>query len=192
MVLEDILVELIVGVILLIVGAAVGPRALQNLWRRIKARDQSPAEGGRFTILVADLANDSDRSQTRHVINALEDQFGGDTGIQVRGFTRRLDVDPWDDQASARAVAERRGQEWLHAQNADVLIWGAVVAADRSLRLRFVTRAEGGVAVGNYTLTERIQLPADFGQDLPLYFLPWRSLLRGQSSIGLATRFRRR
>ena len=53
----------------LIVAAIIGIwKARHRIRRRIKARDARPADGDRFTILVADLQDDdAQQSQTRHI-----------------------------------------------------------------------------------------------------------------------------
>jgi tetratricopeptide (TPR) repeat protein len=154
------------GVLIAVLTAAVGPNLWRNFRRRVSSRDQPPSEGALFTVLVADLSNDPEKSQTRHVIHALEDAFGPNASIEIRAFTRTLDVRPWGDQAAAVGESEARGREWLTSQNADLLVWGSVVMQDRTLRLRLLARDVSASKFANYPLTEIVTLPIDFGKDL--------------------------
>ena len=147
-----------------ILGWLGGKVDWRRVWRWKQARDLSPAEGTHFTILVADLAGDGDLNQTHHVAAAL----AGQLGIHVRRFGRVLDEPSHGDLADGLAAVERRGREWLAAQNADILIWGRVKKPDQVLLLRFLAASESVSSGGKpYPLTqETIELPANFNEDL--------------------------
>jgi hypothetical protein len=131
-----------------------------------------PAPGTHFTILVADLdGDDSGRGQTRHVIDALEDE----PGFRVKPAMRRLAIEDGPDRTEARLATERKGQTLLKEFNADVLVWGHVIPGGKGLRLRFLG-PEGEIAgatgdepparrPGHYAVDE-IGLPLDFNRDM--------------------------
>lgn len=121
-----------------------------------------PQPGDRFTILVADLEHDEKRTETRHILRALE-KF---EGIWPVGYGQRLIVDTLGDRHAAIQKAEEDARIWLRGNNADVLVWGEVVEHGRVRRLRFISRADGLKADRgqNYRLTEALELPAEFDE----------------------------
>ncbi len=132
-----------------------------------------PVATSPFAILVADLDGDVEHSQTHHIRQSLETQFGeairrGDIEILMRGETLKIPVD--GNLKTVLEAAASKGRAWLKEQNASVLIWGEAAARDKLLRLRFVS-AEGDGAAKSYTLSEQtLELPADFGGDLGTVF----------------------
>ena len=126
-----------------------------------------------FAILVADLEGDSDLSQTRHIRQSLETQFGaamgrGDIEILSRGEVLNIPHD--GNLKTGLEVATGKGRVWLKEQNASVLIWGEAAARDKLLRLRFLP-AEGDGSAKSYALIDQtLELPTDFGGDLGTAF----------------------
>ncbi len=123
---------------------------------------------GSFAILVADLDGDTERSQTRHILNSLRTQFGEDyakRGLQILPRGEAL-VAKAGDLQKVEEPLKTKGREWLVEQNASVLIWGEAAARDELLRLRFLSAEEDGTAKP-YALSEQtLELPQDFGADL--------------------------
>ena len=126
-----------------------------------------PAPGTHFTILVAQLDNDADNSQQKHIRQSLEAQFRG------AGADARMHIDIYPDTlrlktgeiGAALLDAEKKGRDWLWQRNADILIWGEVADANKLLRLRFTTADAATDSAKPYSLTEMLELPADFGAD---------------------------
>ena len=124
-----------------------------------------PAAGTHFTILVTDLAGDTDGSQTRHVVGTLEGA-ARQGGIQVSRTCRVLAIEERGDLASALVKTEETGRDWLAEQNADILIWGEVARADEVLRLRILPPAPIAAGATSYRLTETLELPESYEADL--------------------------
>jgi hypothetical protein len=128
-----------------------------------------PASGKRFAILVAKLDGDADGSQSRHVLNSLDAQFSAPEqkrAIEVLSWPQTLTLDAGDREAAIQG-AEKRGREWLKRERADVLVWGEVGSRDKLLRLRFLTpENSSGEKAENFSLSQELELPADFGADL--------------------------
>lgn len=80
----------------------------KRIARWMKARNLPPSTGESFTVLVADLDDDGDGSQTRHIRNALLRE----EGLEVRLIGRQLRIETLGDQTEARLEAERRGRDW--------------------------------------------------------------------------------
>ncbi len=126
-----------------------------------------PAPGTHFTILVAQLDNDADNSQQKHIRQSLEAQFRG------AGADARMHIDIYPDTlrlktgeiGAALLDAEKKGRDWLWQRNADILIWGEVADANKLLRLRFTTADAATDSAKPYSLTEIQELPANFGAD---------------------------
>ncbi len=139
----------------------LNPVARFNRWW--KNRGLRPAEGDRFTILVAHLDGDPTRARFRHILDALENH----SGINLIGYGRVLRVEDIGATADKVAAAERRGRDWLVEMNADVLIWGEVREPGPVLRLRFLSRAGGAATAIPYRLdSETLELPDNFAEDL--------------------------
>jgi hypothetical protein len=131
--------------------------------------ERMPTES--YNILVANLEDDEEGRQTRHVAHALETGFSAlnpKSAVQVQRAMRELSLG-WSQGVMELGAAEKEGQSWLERFNADVLIWGSVAEKGKPvLRLRFLSRDGGqsrpakGYQVGNETL----QLEPSFGSDL--------------------------
>lgn len=128
---------------------------------RVREQFREPAPGSRFAILISDLAYDPEGRQTGHIAAALR----GQPGIEVLRTCRVLQIDPYGLQSEAEAETLDQGREWLEERNADVLIWGEVVEANRTLRLWFL-RQEGKLPQPRPYGLERTELPIDFHQEL--------------------------
>ena len=124
------------------------------------------SSGQNLTVLVASLAADPDRSQTRHVMDTLEEAL--DVGrqpapLQARRYPATLEVNANGDLSEELRNAQAEGRRWLARANADLLIWGDVAAKDRTLRLRFLPRAGNQSATAKpYNLNDVLELPKDF------------------------------
>jgi tetratricopeptide (TPR) repeat protein len=135
-------------------------------WARTK-RKLRPSDGAQFTLLVAELAGDADRTQTNHILVELEKQFPprGEARLHVLLYPEVLKLGP-GERAAALQAAEERGRRWLKDKNADVLIWGEVGAKDKVLRLRFLTHAFDSGGQKPYEMNSALELPLNFGADL--------------------------
>ncbi|MGA9267408.1 MAG: hypothetical protein WBV79_13295, partial [Rhodomicrobium sp.] len=139
----------------------------RGLWIRFKAkRETRPADGKKFTLLVAELEGDEDKKQTGHVIAELEKQFPprGEASLHSIPYPDVLSIGR-GERGAALEAAEKKGRDWLTKKHGDVLIWGEVADKNKVLRLRFVTPRDGGAAKP-YSLNEKLELPVDFGSDL--------------------------
>ena len=136
-------------------------------WSKAKAKHETrPADGKKFTLLVAELEGDEDKKQTGHIIAELEKQFPprGEASLHIIPYPDVLPVGRGERSAALEA-AEKKGRAWLTKKHGDVLIWGEVADKNKVLRLRFVTARDGGEAKP-YSLNEKLELPVDFGSDL--------------------------
>jgi hypothetical protein len=121
-----------------------------------------------FTIVVAKLEGDKDGAQTRHVIESLRHEFApvaGGPQVHIAPFPEALTPGPGEVTA-ADAAAEKKGRKWLKRVNADLLVWGSVAKEHALLRLRFLPREGSGAGSTPYSLSDKLELPADFGADL--------------------------
>jgi tetratricopeptide (TPR) repeat protein len=163
--LAEVVSKVIVGLVVATAAGLglVGQYDLLEWWQR---QWFTPGSGQQLTVLVASLADDPDRSQTRHVIQSLEDQLETGQGaapLRVRRYPATLDVSGKSDLADELLRAQEKGRLWLAKANADLLIWGDVAARDRTLRLRFLTRAgEAQMRAKPFNLTEVLELPPNF------------------------------
>ena len=155
-----------------IAGVAVGTagfifgRSLA-LSRRANAKRQRRKAGGtQFAILVAELANDPNRSQTNHILAGLEKQLRpcGEARLRVLSYSEVLAVG-YGERNAAIAAAEARGRRWLEQEGADLLLWGEVAEEDGLLRVRFLQPEGDGGSAGPYALNAELELPQDFGED---------------------------
>lgn len=144
-------------------------------WRRIRNwarfRDLPATTDSHFAVLIADLDGDSDGSQTRHVVRSI----GATPGLEVLRVGRCLKIDDVGSVADNIAKAVRVGRKWLEEKNADVLIWGEVIEANRSLQLGILashssevlslqgSESEDGTS---YMLNSSCELPENFSADL--------------------------
>ena len=131
-------------------------------------RPPPPQRAAKFAILVADLDGDTDKTQTRHVVQTLRTQFAEaierrDLQVLTRGEALRL---PAGDIMAAEIAVQNQGQAWLKEQNADVLIWGEVGAQDKVLRLRFLRPQGNSGSAKPYDLSATLELPSDFGAEI--------------------------
>jgi tetratricopeptide (TPR) repeat protein len=137
-------------------------------FRKARGKRAVRAAGGtQFAILVAELACDTNKSQTNHILIELEKQFPphGAARLHVLPYPEVLAIGA-GERSVAIAAAETRGRKWLKQKNADVLIWGEVGAADRVLRLRFLAREGESGSAKPYALNSELTLPPEFGADL--------------------------
>ena len=157
----NIIASLIVGIAVFIFGRWKG------WWLKTKARRKTRAsDGTQFTILVAELDGDADKSQSRHILAELQKQFPlrGEARVHVLPYPEVL-AEP-GELGEALARAEARGRSWLKQTKADVLVWGEQGAKDKVLRLRFLTPIGEGGAQKPYELNSTLELHPDFGADL--------------------------
>jgi hypothetical protein len=123
-----------------------------------------PAPRTQFTILISQLAGDTDGRQT----NLVRDVFVGQRGVDARQTCHIVDFDAMGGSvAEAEVKASVDGRMLLEDWNADLLIWGEVKKADQELSLWFLGRG-GGNTLGatSYSLTENLTLPENFEADL--------------------------
>lgn len=134
-----------------------------KLSRWFQAQNVPPSEGKEFTILVADLDGDDENfTQTQHVVDALNrEDLAAHRNLQV------LRISEGGDTAENIQQAEATGRSWLAAQNADLLVWGRVVEANQTLRLRFLSASDASQTDQAYILAEdTFELPQSFSEDL--------------------------
>jgi tetratricopeptide (TPR) repeat protein len=126
--------------------------------RRIKA-----ADGERIALLIASLDGDDDhRSKQREVVHAVKRELGA--AVQVTSWPDSLAI-PDGRDIDASSQIRKTAKKWLEQTQCDVLIVGHV-KGDRSVHLRFLTRA-GDDDGKNYGLSsDTMELPAAFGSDL--------------------------
>ena len=128
----------------------------------VKEQFHDPAPGTHFTILISNLAGDSDGRQTNHV----RDAFLNERGLDVRRTCRVVALDAVGGSvADAAAEAMEEGRALLADWNADLLIWGEVKKADQELNLWFLGGRESTLGAPSYSLTEKLTLPEDFETD---------------------------
>ena len=128
----------------------------------VKEQFHDPAPGTHFTILISNLAGDSDGRQTNHV----RDAFLNERGLDVRRTCRVVTLDAVEGSvAEAAAEAIEEGRALLADWNADLLIWGEVKKADQELNLWFLGGRESTLGAPSYSLTEKLTLPEDFATD---------------------------
>ena len=136
------------------------PRSLVCL---VREQLHDPAPGTHFTILISNLAGDSDGRQTNHV----RDVFLNERGLEVRRTCRVVTLAAVEGSvAEAAADAIEEGRALLADWNADLLIWGEVKKADQELNLWFLGRGESTLGAPSYSLTEKLTLPENFETDL--------------------------
>jgi hypothetical protein len=105
----------------IIAGTAVGAigffaRRSRGFWSKAKAKHQTrPADGKKFTHLVAELEGDEDKKQTGHVIAELEKQFPprGEASLHIIPYPDVLSIGRGERSAALEA-AEKKGRAWLH------------------------------------------------------------------------------
>ena len=139
----------------------------RSWWSKTKAkRETRPSDARKFTLLVAELEGDTNKTQTGHIISELEKQFPqhGDVDVHILPYPEALSLGH-GERARALEAAEKRGQGWLYEKNGDVLIWGKVFG-DEVLRLRFLPNRGEGSGEKSYALNETLELPLNFGGDL--------------------------
>jgi len=125
--------------------------------------DAEPVSGPKFTILLSRLDRDTDGSQTRHIVYALERQ----ATLEVIPTCRVLRIEPHGNRLSeARIESEKLGRQWLKKSGADLLIWGEVTKADQGLQLRFTSPEDRGtIDTSRYKLDDTLILPKSFHDD---------------------------
>jgi tetratricopeptide (TPR) repeat protein len=124
-----------------------------------------------LTFLVVRLQGDETGTQTRHVLTSLRRVIGADNTdqqIRVLETNRILDEPSGGDLKRNRELTDAKAQKWLTASKADVLIWGEVAAQDRVLRLNFVLRNDQKQLEKDYLLTDHLEFPIEFSEDLGL------------------------
>jgi hypothetical protein len=154
---------LLVYVVAIVNEVAPAPplaRGLVCQWQEWRAQR---APGTEFTILISNLANDSDGRQTDLVLRT----FHGQTGIDVRRTCRVVQLDVASGSlADAEAEATAEGRALLDQRNADLLIWGGVIERNKELQLWFLSNEDVTTFHRHdYSLTEKYLLPIDFKND---------------------------
>ena len=154
-------------IVLAAVAAALGSFFQDRLFPQLQCEFQelgrTPADGGRFTVLVSRLSGDDDGSQTRRVVNALENERGFERVATCRSLDNSLDTVPG---SVADAESQRRGRDLLARLRADLLIWGEVSAPDKSLRLRFLTAGQSGGGTSYGLRPDTLDLPSAFDEQV--------------------------
>ena len=152
------------GAFLAVAGAALA-WLVRWIGYRIKKARIPKAKEEHYTILVACLENDTANRQRDHILNSLESLLGRDL-IHILHYPEVLSISEISERGQALIDAEATGKKWLDKTGADLLVWGEVAKADAVLRLRIlVTEGEASKSKG-YSLTETLELPADFGEEL--------------------------
>lgn len=146
----------------------IDPRRLRN---RKRSFELEPASGERLTILVARLEDDDKRdSHQSHILRSLERQFrslGANRAVDVIEYGEPLSLPDIGSRHDAWLAAAELGRKWLREKNADILVWGAVTDAGKTISLRFLAReTETDTASQAYRLTETTELPAEFSRAL--------------------------
>jgi tetratricopeptide (TPR) repeat protein len=147
----------------LVTGFVPPPDLARNVECRWQEWRSAPAPGTHFTILISNLAGDTDDRQTKHV----RDVFLGERGFDVRRTCRVVALDAVAGSvAHAEGQALRRGRTLLADWNADLLVWGEVKKADQELSLWFLAGDQSTLGSPSYSLTEKLSLPEKFETDL--------------------------
>ena len=166
---SNIWVTLVAPLLVLFIGAIAATWNWPRIQRWIAARDLPATDASHFTIIVAELEDDDEkRSQTKHVIKALGDQFGAHTptkAFEVIDYPKILKAGVGGPLDQRDKAAEQKGRAWLSEQNAHLLIWGSVAKADQVIRLRFLTTDNSIRGEKGYLLTETLELPSSFDGD---------------------------
>jgi tetratricopeptide (TPR) repeat protein len=160
-------VATIIGTIIAWLLWQLAKEPLTSGWRNLTGRTPKakPMPAGRFNILIADLAGDTSdaRSQSEHIRQSIETQFGADRDATIRVARAFVALNPNGDLDAQR----KKGRDLLKRLNGTVLVWGAVASADQALRLRFLSPSEdGGDAAKGFALDAVKELPLDFGSKL--------------------------
>ena len=147
-----------------------------ELFRRNDAQAWTGAAGTHFTVLVADLQDDDAGLQTKHIISSLKRQFGAhqpNTGFHVAELGQKLSTSSVGLLHERDAAAEQKGRDWLREKSAHLLIWGSVAEAQKVIRLRFLPIEGDGHSETGYSLTEILELPLNFKDDLSTVLLAY-------------------
>lgn len=129
----------------------------------------------KLNVVVASLRDEgAGYGESTRVKDALVQQFdvnSVDSAIRVVQTRCQVSEAAIKDARLAHQDAQQRGKSLLTALNGDILIWGKVLTdADmrrKSLRLYFLPRqSDARHRAILYQVTEALDLPANFGQDL--------------------------
>jgi len=144
----------------LLFPAAAGPSAcLEDYFATATARDP-----GSYLIILTDLVNDADSTQTRLVDRTLRRLYGEDVGgaIQLEGIPCTI-YSTTGNAATRREAARQTARDIADRAQADVVIWGEVVAAGAEIELS-MTHPDDSSRHG-YTIAQST-LSANFGADI--------------------------
>jgi tetratricopeptide (TPR) repeat protein len=134
-------------------------------WPRIAAvalETISPPDGNAFfSVLVSRLHDDDPEDRQTHIVSrALEHSLGDHVSTAE---TQRVLRRGWNGKSLDSAQAT--GKQWLDDSCRNLLIWGEVLAADRSLNLNFLNRETSSPAPGaQYGVSNNLQISQDFNQ----------------------------
>ena len=117
----------------------------------------------RIEVRVAVLGGDENRSNTRHVVAALERR----RGLKVRPLNKVLETDPAAEPVPQLPVVAATARQWLEHERADLLIWGDVGESGTTMHLRFVSATlEDEERPGCFGLVIPLDLPVAFDSRL--------------------------
>lgn len=159
-------------------GAAVGGGL--SVWQRLKRalgeRKSEPADNawqGRtapaatsnkriFSVLIAHLEGDDEGAQAARVMEVLRSHFpegGAGPVLRLKQLPKVLSDAPDDP-------AWKRGRKWLRKENADLLIWGNLFAAEKLLHVHVLPSEDHEGSGRPYVPNDVFALPENFSADL--------------------------
>jgi len=149
---------LVVGIPTWMVGGIPSAGEVERTFRDyMQARPSST----RFTVLIADLAND-DAAKTK--TQQLFESFDGHRGLTVIRTPHTLRLPDLGTLEDGLETVRLEGEILLREKNADLLIWGTVSGGN--LQLRFLPRNGQLTTRAAYSSGEQVTLPSNFSRDL--------------------------
>ena len=165
-VVAPLLVAVLAAAILGVPWWFLGQPSFEEARRYVESFFIERPPGTQFTVLVADLAGDSDLTQTDLLAEALHESGG----LRVVRRGRTLLSSSVGDVETAIEAAEKTGQKWLAGANADVLVWGRDTGS--RLKLRFLSRERKATGPKGYRrFGEELELPRNFEKALEAQLL---------------------
>ncbi|MBL9046911.1 MAG: tetratricopeptide repeat protein [Tabrizicola sp.] len=117
---------------------------------------------GSYLIILTDLVNDTDLTQTRLVDRTLRRLYGEDLGAAIQLEAIPCAIYVTSGNATERAEAARSlARSIADRAGADVVIWGEVIARDAEIALSMTHATD--TAAGDYRVAES-SLTTDFGE----------------------------
>lgn len=129
-----------------------------------------PFRDDRVGILVARFENDPDGEYSLRVRTALERQFpvaaDGSAPVEVDFYPQALTMPARGRLSDNLERAWAQGREWLETQNAELLIWGRAVPAEKELELRILARQSSDSASLGKPELYPLRIPSEFSDQI--------------------------